>query len=92
MDIIRTPKPCEPIMYKRRGTRQIHGVGVVKTCLKYPQYYIEPLRRWFNKIMWYPRETGPNTIGATVTLLECAIDLELSIGLCLGSIAGETLT
>ena len=50
------------------------------------------IRRWFNKLRWKPRSEGPNAPSNTVTLLECVIDFELSMGHCLGSVEGEILT
>ena len=67
-------------------------MGSVNVSMKHPQFYIEPIRRWFNKLSWYPRDQGPNSPEKTVTLLECVVGFELSTGLCLGSMTGKTLT
>ena len=92
MDVIYFPSHKEKLKCKRRGVQLIKGKGTDNVSLQYPRYYSEPVRRWFNKLLWHPRAPGPNNPRATVTLPECVVDFELSIGLCLGSISGETLT
>ena len=50
MDSIHIPRPKDKIHFKRRGMQKVKGLGSVNVSMKHPQFYIEPIRRWFNKL------------------------------------------
>ena len=54
MDGIHIPRPKEQLNFKRRGTQFIEGIGCVNASMQHPRYFIEPIRRWFNRLLWYP--------------------------------------
>ena len=70
-DTIYAHRPTEPLTYKRRGFQQMKGRGKVDVSLRHRPFYMPVVRRWFNRLRWKPREGGPNTLGTSVTLLEC---------------------
>jgi len=53
MDVIYFPSSQEKLKFKRRGVQLIKGMGTVNVSLQYPRFYIEPVRRWFNKLLWH---------------------------------------
>ena len=68
------------------------GRGKVDVSMRYSQFYMAIVRKWFNQLRWRPRSEGPNAPNNTVTLLECVVHLELATGHCLGTTKGEDLT
>ena len=91
-DRIHIPMPSEPIKYKKRGEQHLKGSGKVDVSLRHPRFYMPIIRRWFNRLRWKLRQEGPNTPSNTVTMLECVVDFELSMGHGIGTVKGEVLT
>ena len=91
-DFIQILGPTEPIKYVERGTQHMRGRGSVNVSPRHPQYYLEIVRQWFNRLKWHPRRQGPNNPSTTVTFIECVVDFDLTTSHCLGAIKGQPMT
>ena len=91
-DLIQIPKTSYKIGYNKRGTQHIQGRGKVSIAFCQTQYYLEPVRNWFNSPKWKPRCSETNEASNTTTMLECIVDFELSAGMRLEDIKAEKLS
>ena len=93
LDLIHVPSPPEGIAYKKRGTFYVKGRGNVNVSLIHPQIYLEPVRKWFNSLMWIKRDADQlNSPNKTATLLECVVDFEMTSGIRLEDCEGARLS
>ena len=94
IDNLNIPEIEEGVRFQAREKQHIKGRGTIDTSMRHPIIYAEPIRKWFNMLVWNARdpEQRPNSPCETITHLECLVELEMATGIKFGNEGHEPMS